>query len=515
MPETNDLEALIARLATIDAISQSSEQATREMAVNPVIGALGWDTFDPDEVAREYPVRDGRVDYCLRLDRTARVLVEVKRAGTDLTEHQEQLLRYAFDAGADLAVLTDGLVWWLYLPGETRSAWEQRRFFSVDFIREPPAEAAASLSRFLGREATASGAAITEAQQEFRQIERDRRVRGALPDAWERVLSDPEGLIIDLLIDAVEEISGHPPSKETVTEFLAGKLGSVTVEHPPTSVRTSRRRGRGARSASVGRSTTASTPTSPKGATDIPAPTSFKGRRVAAYWLDGVRHEVNSWRALLPRLCGQLAREAGRAFPQAVTRLEGQPYLRTSAPNSPDWVLVGGTDRYVYVNITGDVAVERSRRILRAVRGSDDGFHIESVGQQAPATRSSSARANASGTPLPKSLTGLRPAAFILDGTLHEVTSWRRMLVSLSEQLVSEDGGAFEERVLPLKGRKRSYFSRKPADLVAPLAISGSGLYVEGNLSANDCASVARRVLIAVRGSVAGFEIRPAEESTP
>ena len=63
------------------------EQATREMAVNPVIGALGWDTFSPGEVAREYPVRGGKVDYCLRGPRGPLVLIEVKRTGTELIEH--------------------------------------------------------------------------------------------------------------------------------------------------------------------------------------------------------------------------------------------------------------------------------------------------------------------------------------------------------------------------------------------------------------------------------------------
>ena len=88
-------EALIARLAAID-FSQSSEQATREMGVNPVIAELGWDTFNPIEVDREYSVHGGRVDYCLRSPNRKLVLIEVKRAGTDLEEHQEQLLRYAF-----------------------------------------------------------------------------------------------------------------------------------------------------------------------------------------------------------------------------------------------------------------------------------------------------------------------------------------------------------------------------------------------------------------------------------
>ena len=124
MSEWSDIEALLARLSAID-FSQSSEQATREMAVNPVIGALGWDTFNPDEVAREYSVLGGRVDYCLRGQSRNLVLIEVKRAGTDLTEQQEQLLRYAFDGGVPLAVLTNGLVWWLCPVASLRSPRER------------------------------------------------------------------------------------------------------------------------------------------------------------------------------------------------------------------------------------------------------------------------------------------------------------------------------------------------------------------------------------------------------
>ena len=61
MPDLSNLEALITRLAVID-FSQGSEQATREMVVNRVIGALCWDKFKPEEVAREYSVRGGASD---------------------------------------------------------------------------------------------------------------------------------------------------------------------------------------------------------------------------------------------------------------------------------------------------------------------------------------------------------------------------------------------------------------------------------------------------------------------
>lgn len=231
MPNLADFEALIARLAMID-FSQTSEQATREIAVNPVIGALGWDTFNPGEVAREHPVRGGKVDYCLRGPRGPLVLIEVKRTGTELSEHQEQLLGYAFREGVPLAALIDGLIWWLYLPTAAGS-WEQRRFYRIDFREQDAARAAAVLHRFLSREGLVVGTALDEARREFESQERDRRVRATLQDAWQQVLRDPESLLPELLAEKVKETSGYLPDRETVTEFLQGVSGSGSTAVPP------------------------------------------------------------------------------------------------------------------------------------------------------------------------------------------------------------------------------------------------------------------------------------------
>ena len=228
MLDLSDLEALIARLAAAD-FSQSSEQDAREMAVNPVIGALGWNTFDRGEVFREFSVRGGRVDYCLRRQKRNLVLIEVKRVGTELGEHQEQLLRYAFDEGVPLAALTDGLVWWLYLP-MAGGSWEQRRFFCVGFREQEPGDAASAIYRFLNCEDVASGAALEEAQREFESQERDRRIRAALQEAWQRMLEDPHGLLRDLLAETVQELTGHLPDPETISEFLRRLSGSGSME---------------------------------------------------------------------------------------------------------------------------------------------------------------------------------------------------------------------------------------------------------------------------------------------
>ena len=238
MLDLSKLEALIARLAGID-FSQSSEQDTREIAVNNVIGELGWDTLDRNEVAREYSVRGGRVDYCLRSQTRNLVLIEVKRAGTDLAEHQEQLLRYAFEEGASLAALTDGLVWWLYLPME-EGGWEQRRFARVNFCEQQSADAAAVLHRFLNRSGVVRGEAQEEAKREFESQEREQLVRAALQDAWERVLGDPDSLLREELADAVRDISGHRPDRDTIAGFLRGMLGNTGGRGETSVVRTMR-----------------------------------------------------------------------------------------------------------------------------------------------------------------------------------------------------------------------------------------------------------------------------------
>ena len=214
----SELESLIKILAEAD-FSQSSEQDTRERAVNPVISALNWDVFDPKVVAREYLVHGGKVDYCLRDKSKSKslVLIEVKRAGTDLGEHQEQLLGYAFREGAPLAVLTDGLLWWLYLP-MVGGSWAQRRFSSIELCETDTAEAAKTMRLFLGSESVTSGRAQDEAQRAFDSQERERAVRAALGEAWQRVLVD--SVMRDLLVEKVKEISGHQPELDMITKFL-------------------------------------------------------------------------------------------------------------------------------------------------------------------------------------------------------------------------------------------------------------------------------------------------------
>lgn len=95
------------------------EQNTKVSLIEPVIGALGWDLFDPDEVCREYrrpTSSDNPVDYALLLLRTPRLFIEAKGLGENLDEARwaNQTISYATAAGVEWVALTDGAEWRIF-----------------------------------------------------------------------------------------------------------------------------------------------------------------------------------------------------------------------------------------------------------------------------------------------------------------------------------------------------------------------------------------------------------------
>lgn len=88
------------------------ETNTRATLIDPLLDALGWDTRDADEVAREYRPKgaDNPVDYALKLDGNVCLLIEAKGLGEAIDERRwvGQMLGYATVAGVEWCVLTDG-----------------------------------------------------------------------------------------------------------------------------------------------------------------------------------------------------------------------------------------------------------------------------------------------------------------------------------------------------------------------------------------------------------------------
>ena len=454
-------------------------------------------------------------------------------------------------------------------------SWQDRRFLHVDFRERDASGAAADLDRFLDRDASVAGAAFKAAEEEFARQERDRSARAVLPEAWGRALGDPRlhELLAKKVEDVLghppepETITGflrtisggvgvaatrpaplQPPisaSAETTTgqkaaatrqkrieDLLSPKTHDweyVRVGHAPDGVQSvtgarlkayhvlrDRRTGD---EVVVGRGEMIKY-AGVEPSVGHPEPTGNAGRRrrtpsvpPAAFELDDALHEVTSWRRLLPTLCEQLARRAGPAFAGRVAEVRGRtrPYFSASGAELRMPLEIPGTGLHVEGNLSADQAERVARLTLHAVRGSDEGFRIILAGELAPPSEGAYPGGRTAVAPPTADFKGRSPAAFRLDGERLEAARWNEVLRGTCEQLAHDLGPAFAGQVAHLQGKRRPYFSSTPSDLRVPLRIPAADLYVEGNFSANDCVRLARRVVAAVRGSDAGFEIELAE----
>ena len=338
---SDSLEQLLQKLREEPALLTSGEEATRQGAVLPLLGRLGWDRDNIREVVPEYNVGNGRVDYCLRIGEQVSVFVEVKRAREDLDAHQEQLLGYAFLSGVKIAVLTNGLAWWLYLP-LSEGSWEQRRFFTIDIQQQDMSEVAKHFRQFLGREAIADGSAVEKAETAHAGREKDRKIRRVLPEVWRDLCQRPDELLVDLVADSVESRCGHRPDDETVARFLADAVGPPDTPPPPPPVRRRRRReGTGTTSDGIWTHRT-------------PVAYSFKARR----------HEVSSFKEILVGLCRTIYEERGQDFDR-ICSLRGRkrPYFARDYRNMTAPQEIPGTGIYAETCLSANAVRDRCQDV--------------------------------------------------------------------------------------------------------------------------------------------------------
>ena len=103
------------RILTHGTDLRQHESRTRSALIDPVLRALGWDVSDPNVVIPEFKVDTGRPDYALLGgDRKPVAFLEAKRLGTDLAQHQNQMLNYCNGEGIKYGGLTNGDQWRLY-----------------------------------------------------------------------------------------------------------------------------------------------------------------------------------------------------------------------------------------------------------------------------------------------------------------------------------------------------------------------------------------------------------------
>jgi hypothetical protein len=312
------------------------EAATKQAVILRILSSLGWDPFNIDEVHPEYPVGGKNVDYALRHDNHNKVFIEVKKVGEDLDRHQEQLLNYSFQEGVKLAILTNGITWWFYLPLHEGS-WEQRRFYTIEIYDQDANEIVQKFIDFLSKENVISGNAIVNAESVYKSKQKQYLMKDTIPKAWNKLVTGPDEALIELIAETTEKLCGYKPDHGTVEDFLVSQITvpvpkQLPASHKITKSTESRFEGEG-----------------------------YTGKSISAFTFKGTKYEVRTWKELLIRICNIMVTTHRDRFEQILT-LAGRkrPYF-TRNPNElriPE--RVDGTDIYAEINLSASSIVKLS-----------------------------------------------------------------------------------------------------------------------------------------------------------
>jgi hypothetical protein len=220
------------RLSTYD------ESSTKQALILPILQILGWNVFNVDEVTPEFVVENRKVDYALKNNNLSEVFIEVKSPKEDLEKHQDQLLDYSFRQGVELAILTNGLTWWLYLPTQ-KGSWHERKFYTIDIYQQDSEILSNIFIEILSKQNVLNGDSIKNAINIYRGKRREKILFSTIPESWNKMISEPDPLLIELFIEVVEKMCGYKPESEMILDFLKNNLDKlivspeVKIEEPP------------------------------------------------------------------------------------------------------------------------------------------------------------------------------------------------------------------------------------------------------------------------------------------
>lgn len=340
-----------------------SEDATKTSIILRLLNILGWDIFDNNEVYPEYVIGGKRVDYSLRFNSKNKVFIEVKKIDEDLEIHQEQLLNYAFHEGIEIAILTNGLSWWFYLPLNPGS-WEQRKFFSIDILQQKETEITSNFINFLAKDNVISEKTIETAKALYKSNQKDQTISLSLPKAWNKLIQETDELLIELVNDTNEKLCGYRASNEQVAEFLSDNNSQLLLS--------------GIKKYSEKTKVEKSTPANNKNDSEY-VPVGYTGKRPKYFYINNKKIEVKYWIDILTETCNYLFDNHKAEFEQKTSSVKGRKrvYFSRNKDELRVPMQIKNSGLYVESNLSANSIVKFSEN-LAALFGYDSELRIDS-----------------------------------------------------------------------------------------------------------------------------------------
>jgi hypothetical protein len=487
-----ELYSFIEKLKGRTDLFNQTEEACRQFAILPILKRLGWDTEDMDEVCPEYSAGGGRVDYCLKLQDKERVFIEVKKAGTELDKEnfQEQLLKYAFDKGIELAALTDGFTWRLFLP-LSAGGWASRCFYVVDLRNQPTESTAEKLDTMLSRDSVESGKALERAKEVHESKERDRTIKDTIPKAWSQMLSEPDEFLIELLQEKVESLCGYRPEADVCSDFIEKRNSTQIHSISPVVLPVQQQsgvpidvEGSSQVSKTTYRDSNVITFTNYR---NVPG---FEAMRITRFIFQGHSRNVSYWWEVLVNVCELIYLDKGVDFVNQILARYGRQ--RTGFSRSKNNLrlprAIPGTGIYACVELSANGHIRRTLRIMELFGYVPSDLTIE-IDLRPEDDRNIHENDYAHTT---KPETG--EIEFVFLGNKYYANSRR----SASRRLCYELARLHPDKakmLLNVQGRERKYFSINKMELKNPRLIPETDIYLNDILTTYEWQALEPKIL--------------------
>jgi hypothetical protein len=330
------------------------------------------------------------VSYALRTGDKSKIFVEVKRIGEKLDNHQKKFVESASGEGADIAVLTNGIIWWFYLT-TSKGDWRQKWFYSADFHTQEADAIVPQLVDLLNMNKVSKGQALKAAKKLFRD-KKQKMAADFLPKAWNQIISQSNKIFIELLSLQTEKLCGYKVDIKSIETFLGQHVEEWLITDIPSTVTAPP-------STSLdpeildGEDKPASKTSELFDSDDKPASTEFEetpiiekerivesytDKSIKSFTFIGHSHIVRAWDEVLPILCEYLASAHEKDFEKVLWISDNQkPYFSRYSDQLRIPEKIQETDIYVETRMNPDEVAKTALKLIEAFGYSQDDLSID------------------------------------------------------------------------------------------------------------------------------------------
>jgi hypothetical protein len=389
-----EIETFVKDLKSNKKLEKFDEASTKQAVVLRLFSFLGWDIFNVDEVYPDYSANSHSVTYALRNKNTNKIFIEVKRVHEKLDNYQKSLLSFASSENVEIAILTNGVLWWFYLPksaGNSQEKW----FYSVDLLKQKEDSFVPQLMDLLSKNKVIKGQAL-KAAKALNQNKNQKIASNVIPEAWNKIISQPNMIFVELLRESTEKICGCRVEAKLVERFLEKHLDkwlvtnrpATTAAPPPKVIEVSGLEKKSslnvsdvsasrlnASDVSKSRLNASDVSKSRLNASDVSAPRSKKilnkpesyiDKEIKSYTFNGKTNPVRYWEDLLTGLCDYFAAIHSKDFEKVLwISGEDKTYFSRYSDQLRIPEKIKGSDIYVETKLGPDEIVKTSRSLLK------------------------------------------------------------------------------------------------------------------------------------------------------